>query len=198
MKFYVQVELLPDIEASISTNFLFSKIYQKIHIMLVKMKDVNNLVPIGLGFPEYSNKGLGNILRFFSASEEILEKANIVNELQMFRDYVHFTGIRAVPSNVYKYAVYKRLQPPVLNKERLIRRYAKRHNMIIEEVAEKYKDYKPEIIVGKPYIHIYSDSTKQWFSFFVDREYPDKLEYKGFNCFGLSTDNKSTIPEIFD
>jgi len=144
MKFYLEITLLPNPEVGI--HFLWSKVYQQIHLGLVAMQAGQGRVPIGVAFPEYvqgyrsrlpadDDTGtsqhiekfgvLGGKLRLFAADEATLSQFNASHWLARLSDYVHCTRIRPVPDKLVGYAHYQRLQPKI-NPERLARRYTKR------------------------------------------------------------------------
>ncbi|MDR4520340.1 MAG: type I-F CRISPR-associated endoribonuclease Cas6/Csy4, partial [Nitrosomonas sp.] len=133
MRCYQEITLIPN--ADINRHFLWSKTFQQIHLGLVEMQDDQKRVPIGLSFPEYKMGEkfgiLGSKLRLFAADEAALTRFDVARRLNRLSDYVHCTGIRPVPDAVKGYAVYQREQPKT-SKERLARRYAKRHNMDYE------------------------------------------------------------------
>ena len=127
MKFYQEITLLPNPEVSL--NFLWSKVFQQIHIGLVEMKNDSNQVPIGISFPEYTigkkYSILGSKLRLFAQNESTLVKYDATKWLARLNDYLHFTGIRSIPEKLTGYAIYQREQHKT-GQERLARRYAKR------------------------------------------------------------------------
>ena len=130
MKHYLEITLLPNHELSLLN--LWSSVFQQIHLGLVEMQDGENSVPIGLSLPEYKMGErfgiLGGKLRLFAPDESALAQFDAVKWLSRLSDYVHCTGIRAVPEKLAGYAIYKRVQPKT-NPQRLARRYAKRHNL---------------------------------------------------------------------
>lgn len=144
MRCYIEITLIPN--ADIDRHFLWSKLYQQIHLGLVAMKDGQGLVPIGVSFPEYVEGGhsrltasrdtrasvcvekysvLGGKLRLFAQDETTLAQFNASKWLERLNDYVHCTRIRPVPDKVKGYATYQRVQPKT-NPERLARRYLRR------------------------------------------------------------------------
>jgi len=143
MKFYLEITLLPNPEVGI--HFLWSKVYQQIHLGLVEMQDDQGRVPIGVAFPGYVQGGcprlpaddsrtsqrtekfgvLGGKLRLFAQDEAVLVQFNTSHWLARLSDYVHCTRIRPVPEKLNGYATYQREQPKT-NPERLARRYTKR------------------------------------------------------------------------
>ena len=71
MRFYCEITLLPNPEVNL--NFLWSKVFQQIHLGLVEMQDEQRRVPIGISFPEYvigeKYSVLGDKLRLFAQDE---------------------------------------------------------------------------------------------------------------------------------
>jgi CRISPR-associated endonuclease Csy4 len=130
MHYYQEMTLLPNPEVNI--HFLWSKVFQQIHLGLVEMQNVDRHIPIGLSFPRYvlSERGgyMGNRFRLFAPDESALAQFDAVKWLTRLSDYVHCTGIRTVPEKLAGYATYKRVQPKT-NPERLARRFAKRHGI---------------------------------------------------------------------
>lgn len=192
MKYYVEITLLPSVD--IGLFFLWEKVFQKIHIELVKMKTSNGKVPIGISFPEYDaeNNRLGSKLRLFATDEAILEKLDVRKCLNSFTDYVYLTRVRPVPDNVSKYVCYKRQQPKSSN-ERLARRKSKREGITPEQALKILERY-PEQRVKTPFINMGSQSSKQRFKLFVLKQDAGQLVNDGFTCYGLSS--KSTVPEF--
>ncbi|MCL1047537.1 type I-F CRISPR-associated endoribonuclease Cas6/Csy4 [Shewanella electrodiphila] len=108
MKYYLDITLLPDVETNL--GFLWHKIYQQIHILLVDNKVNEQDSVIGLSFPDYGSKlfPLGNKLRLLAETEQQLIDLNIAEWLVRFDDYVHLKAIKTVPSKVSEYAYFKR------------------------------------------------------------------------------------------
>lgn len=200
MKFYFEIQLITSSE--ISEYFLWSKLYQQVHLALASTKDQNNLVPIGVAFPEYCDQEhqLGRILRLFANEESTLRDLNLVSRLQNFaQDYLNITSIRNVPSNISTFAVYQRKQSKS-SIERIVRRKAKRDGTSEEEakkkMAENYKsqnNYNPRLIKD-PFINMISLSSQQRFRLFIYKSIVSEPKDEGFNCYGLS--QISTVPEF--
>ena len=100
-------------------------------------------VPIGVSFPEYvigeKYSVLGGKLRLFAQDEATLAQFDAAKWLSRLSDYVHCTSIRPLPERLTGYAIYQREQPKT-NKERLARRYAKRHNIDYDTALLHYGD----------------------------------------------------------
>ena len=212
MKHYQEFSLLPQEE--ISLYFLWSKVFQQIHLGLVEMQDGENTVPIGLSLPEYKMGErfgiLGGKLRLFAPDESALAQFDAVKWLSRLSDYVHCTGIRTVPEKLAGHAIYKRVQPKN-NPERLARRYAKRHNLDLDSALNgtvnllavggdagyptefRYCNMpKPEL--GLPYIRLKSLSGGQSFCLWIEKTPAAQPMAGGFSCYGLST--SATVPEF--
>lgn len=214
MKSYQELTLLPQEEINI--YFLWSKTFQQIHLGLVETQNTQKRVPIGLSFPEYKIGEkfgvLGSKLRLFAPDEIALVQFDAGKRLSRLSDYVHFTSIRQVPSEVKGYAVYQREQPKT-NKERLARRYAKRHNLNYETVLNDQVELstKPEIgtvsgkvlmsyghmphkIVTTPFIRLTSLSSSNAFCLWIKKKGMEHSNDGMFSSYGLSS--TSTVPEF--
>ena len=202
MKFYIEMTLLPG--AEIGLYFLWSKVYQQIHLAFVEMKGDSNNIPIGISLPEYEKNKiwkLGNKIRFFANDESDLHTMGLKKRFLRLADYVHLTGIRSVPDNVCLYATFRRVQPQLTQakQKRLIGRLAVRENISVEEVAMRFQ--KSGKIDGKgrflslPYVRMESLSSGEKFLLFISKkEAGDTPVYEKFSAYGLS--NTSTVPEF--
>lgn len=182
--------------SDVSQYFVLQKIFQQLHLSLVEMQNAEGLVPLGLSFPNYQleDKGLGNKLRLLSVEENILAKFNAKEKLARFSDYVHLTGVRAVPARVSGYAIYQRQQPKSASAlRRLARRMSEREGIPIQEAEAKITSFKLQLI-KVPYINVCSASSGQRFRLFIAKKMSDTSVYKGFSSYGLS--NTSTVPEF--
>ena len=160
MNFYLEITLLPNEE--VNAYFLWSRVFQQIHLGLVEIQDEQNGVPVGISLPEYQLKGkclLGKKLRLFAKDEETLIQFNVAKWLSRLSDYVHCTSIRPVPEKLLGYASYRRHQPQV-NKERLARRYARRHSMDYDAALIRY-DSMAHKEIETPFIRLKSLSSNQ-------------------------------------
>lgn len=197
MKFYIEITLLSGPDVGI--NFLWSRLYQQIHLALVD--NGNRAVSLGVSFPQYDadqNK-LGSKLRIFAKSELDLAKMNVKQWLSRLLDYVHITQIREVPHNVELYAVYKRQQPvrSYAKLERLINRRAKRENISIEKARNDLITNSVNVGDEKlktPFIDMKSMSSGNWFRLFIVKEKATNYFDGNFSSYGLS--NNSTVPDF--
>ncbi|QPK65106.1 type I-F CRISPR-associated endoribonuclease Cas6/Csy4 [Methylomonas sp. LL1] len=194
MRCYQEITLLPNPEVNI--HFLWSKVFQQIHLGLVEMQDAEKRVPIGVGFPDYKigeKYGvLGSKCRLFAADEATLVRFDAGKWLSRLSDYVHCTSIRPVPATLAGHAIYRRLQPKT-NKERLARRYAKRHPLSYDEALQHYSGIAPASI-PTPFIRLTSLSSGEQFCLWIDKILVTEASKADFSSYGLSP--KATIPEF--
>ena len=194
MKFYQEIVLLPNPEVNI--NFLWSKVFQQIHLGLVEMKNESNQVPIGVSFPEYATgkkfSPLGSKLRLFAQEESILLKYDLAKWLARINDYVHFTGIKLVPEKLNGYAIYRREQHKT-GKERLARRFASRHN-VGYDVALTYFSEAPKIVTT-PFIRLKSLSSNNNLCLWI-KKIPTDISASNavYSTYGLSSE--FSLPEF--
>ncbi len=191
MKYYLDVTLLPDTE--IPLGFIWQKVFQQLHIALADNKVGENESEIALSLPNYGDKvfPLGNKLRLFSISEQILEKLSVAKWLKNFSDHTHITSIKSVPDSVNEYACFTRKQFTT-NIARLARRRAKRHKETFEQALQHYASFEDEHS-KLPFINLKSLTNNTQFRLFIDRNITERSEKGGFNCYGLSQ-TTATVP----
>jgi CRISPR-associated endonuclease Csy4 len=197
MQYYQEITLLPNPEVGL--NFLWTKVFQQIHLGLVEIQDVQKQVPIGVSFPAYSAEkpaSLGDKCRLFADDEAMLERFDAKKWLARLSDYVHCTGIRPVPAKRSGYAVYRRVQPKN-NTHRLARRYAKRHEIGLEQALRHYQGRSPAS-TQSPFIRLRSLSSGEMFCLFISKtSVAEAIDNSGCRCFstyGLSATR--TVPEF--
>lgn len=212
MKFYQELKLLP--EEEINIHFLYSKVYQQLHLGFVEALDADRRAAIGVSFPKYwiadKGFGLGDKIRLFAADEATLARFDAPKWLARLSDYVHCTGIRPVPEKISGYAIYRRKRPKT-NPERLARRYAKRHGLdlaaaLTEPVELKttpdnadsptvfrYSDM-PVPSVALPFIRLQSLSGGQTFCLWIAKTETAAPAAGSFSAYGLSS--AATVPEF--
>lgn len=196
MKYYQDITLLPDAEANL--GFLWQKVYQQIHIALAENKVDKNTSEIAISLPDYGDKEfpLGNKLRLFSKTKEALIKLDANKWLRRLTDYSHCKSIEEVPSNVSKFAIFKRKQfkSNILKKAE---RRARHLNKPLDEVLEFLKDENKSYECTLPFIAMNSLSKNQHFKLFIEHEIIEKEKKGGFTCYGLSTrdlNKTATVP----
>ncbi|MEY4210368.1 MAG: type CRISPR-associated endoribonuclease Cas6/Csy4 [Pseudomonadota bacterium] len=206
MRFYLEITLLPNPEVGI--HFLWSKVFQQIHLGLVEMQNDQKQQPIGVSFPEYVTgekcSVLGGKLRLFAEDEATLVKFDAAKWLSRLSDYVHCTSIRPVPDQLTGYAIYQRQQPKT-NKERLARRYAKRHKLDFETALNgtvvlrdqstqfRYCDM-PQPTIKTPFIRLQSLSREQTFCLWIKKTLVSEPATGHYSSYGLSA--TAAVPEF--
>jgi CRISPR-associated endonuclease Csy4 len=194
MRFYLEITLLPNPEVGI--NFLWSKVFQQIHLGLVEIQDEQGRVPIGLSFPDYvigeKHSLLGGKVRLLAKDEATLNQFNAAKWLSRLSDYVHCTGIRPVPEKLTGYAIYQREQPKTSN-ERLARRYAKRHSVDYDTALERYSAMTHKTI-ATPFIRLKSLSGDQAFCLWIKKTVVAEPSGSTFSSYGLSA--IASVPEF--
>jgi CRISPR-associated endonuclease Csy4 len=214
MKHYIEITLIEN--SDINLFGLWSKVFQQIHLGLAEMPDDQGRVPIGLSFPEYVTGEkyslLGGKLRLLAKDEATLSQFNARKWLSRLNDYVHCTGIRPVPEKLTGYAVYQREQPKT-NKERLARRYAKRHNVDYDtalngavvlsvksdqhaecnKMEMRYSEMAHQTITA-PFIRLKSLSGGNEFCLWIKKTVVKEPSDMAFSSYGLSA--VSTVPEF--
>lgn len=212
MRRYQEITLLTNPE--IGLNFLWSKVFQQLHLGFVEMQDEERLGSIGIGFPKYwikENKfGLGDKCRLFAEDETTLERFAAPLRLARLSDYVHCMSIHPVPAKVTGYATYRRERPKT-NPERLARRYAMRHGLDLETAMTTTVELKtPAGDVGYPttfryadmavspvalpFIRLQSLSGGQTFCLWIGKTEVAAPVIGSFSAYGLSS--VATVPEF--
>ncbi|WP_353143333.1 type I-F CRISPR-associated endoribonuclease Cas6/Csy4 [Acinetobacter pragensis] len=204
MKYYLEIKFLPDDDISI--HFLWSKVYKQLHLALAGVKNAENQVNIGFSFPQYrydakSGKGfVGEKLRLFALSEDILECLDVHKWLSRYVDYVHISSIKAVPlEKITGFAIYKRKQVKS-SAERLARAEVKKGRYDYENALAHYRKFVTS--TSLPYVQLLSDSSgtvkdeslKNHFKLFIEKQSAEKSETQVFSSYGLSS--VSSVPEF--
>jgi CRISPR-associated endonuclease Csy4 len=184
MKYYIEVTLRPSTE--IPLYFLWEKVYQQIHLVLVGKKNQDGLVSIGVSFPGYDTERnyLGNKLRIFAKAESDLEELRISKWLARFADYIHITNARVVPEKPQGYAYFQRVQTKS-STERLGRRKAKREGISLKAALKDLTDHE-EKTSKLPYIRIKSLSSEKRYRLMIScTETDEKSCDNKFSTYGL-------------
>ena len=204
MKYYIDIILLPDAEASL--GFLWQKVFQQVHIALVDNKVGANESAIALSIPDYKpiepkekRFPLGNKLRLLAEAEATLRAIDINKWLKRLSDYCHIEPIKAVPTNIRQYAQFKRKQ--VKSIERKAKRRAEHLNKPYAEVlAYLIKEGRSDKKCTLPFINVESQDTKKLveqgvscqFSLFIECSFFAVPTSGKFDCYGLS--KTATVP----
>lgn len=193
MKYYLDIKLLASEE--ITFGLLWRKLYQNMHEALVYVKkDIGASEKVAFSFPAYGTEvfPMGDILRVFSTSKDVLKNLTNSNKLSVLVDYLDFGEISETLSNV-KHVHFIRHKPKLTYIER-VKKQAKRHNVSIEESFEHFKNsrYSTDKIFCLPYVILDSGDTQQTYSIFIEKS-EEIEEVRGtFDTFGLS--KTATVP----
>lgn len=204
VKFYIGITIQPN--ADIGHYFLWEKVFQQIHLGLVEIQDTNNVVPVGIAFPEYDAKNfsLGSKLRLFSETENLLQQFDANKWLSRLKDYAQITPILKVPDKINAFSCYSRQQSKS-SIERMARRRAKKKSVnfevALEELQNRENKNRKNQDLEIPFINMQSLSSKKnsnspalRFRLFIEKQTVDTPLSKGFNSYGLSA--VSTVPEF--
>ena len=196
MKVYQELTLLPNESQEVSLYFIWSKLYQQLHMAWVDTKDERGKVSTGVSFPQYdySLGQLGHKLRILAPNENEMQELKLSKWLLRLSDYVHVTSIREVPEAPQAHVVFKRLQTKS-SVERLGRRSAKHQGVSLEESLESLGN-KADVHSRAPFIHIKSQSSKRTFRLMIACEEVEHAKYEGrFSTYGLSSnESEATVP----
>lgn len=188
MRKYIEITLKPDELAGITTPVLMGHVIKKLHKMFVGIKDENDQIPIGLSFPQYNEDFLGSIVRLHS-EEENFQKIDPKRALIVLSDYVHVTNPRPLLIDAKRYVSYRRVRHEH-GKEKLIRRYMKRHDKSYEEASSHYEGYKRNRFPKDPFVCLTSNSTgRRNYPMYLRQQITDKPGNSKFNTFGIAPDS---------
>lgn len=206
-KYYQELTLID--HAEISPYFIWSKLYNQLHLALAEIKNNENQINIGVSFPQYVYQidddkkmviNLGKKLRIFANQEAQLDTLNLKAKLDRLADYVHITSVRPVPENsITGYASFHRKHVKN-NAERLARRRVNKvGDLTFEEAVQRYQQGVKTS--NLPYIQFKSLSNGHSFRLFIEKKQGEKSDNAKFNSYGLSLNADrqnliSTVPEF--
>ena len=190
MNYYQEISLLSN--ADIGVNFLWQKVYQQIHFVLVGNKKADNTSIVGVAFPEYdaNQYSLGAKLQILSEDEESLEQLQLEKWLNRLKDYVHICPIKTVPEKIKGHACFKHIKL-MGNKEKLARRRAKRKKETLQQALAHFENFE-EQQSKLPYINMTSQTNGHSFRLYVEKQETGKPKTGSYSCYGLS--NTATVP----
>lgn len=187
MDHYINVRLLPDPE--FPPDFLMGALYSKLHRTLYDLEADD----IGISFPEHKEgvrkRTLGTLLRLHANRQRLMHLLD-TTWLKGMHDHVQVSEIQVVPDDVtYRTVTRKQFNT---GGESRAKRYAKRHEIPIEEARELYAKVAARRI-ELPFAKISSRSTGQRFSLFIEHGHERREPLSGtFNHYGLSS--SATVP----
>jgi len=189
---YIEFTMIPSSE--IPAEYIWSKVFHRIHTLFVTINDKTGNVPLGFGFPDYSMNppSMGVKLRLFAEDPDLLRQLEIQSVLRPFSDYCHISNIRDVPRQVKGYVEYKRYQPKN-SFDRMVRRKAKRNNLSLEAAEILFQGFQEDVCL-LPYIKLRSHSSNQSFSLFIKKNETSHITGFSFSTYGLS--KKGAVPDF--
>lgn len=186
MDHYLEIQLRPDPEfpPTVLMNALFAKLHRA-------LSDTGK-GRVGVSFPAVeTGPGLGDRLRLHGQTED-LQRLMALNWLTGMRDHAFVSEIRPVPANA-KHRPVRRKQPKP-HPERQRRRLMRRRGMD-EEQARKIIPAEKGERLPQPFVTLQSRSTGQRFRLFIQHEpVTETPRSGGFSDYGLSADDKATVP----
>lgn len=188
LKYYLEIRLLPTEE--ISYSFLLTNVFTKIHHALADCSH-NGKCPIGVSFPKMDEKEarVGDVIRLFAESQSTLENLNLDTAFHRYKEYLRMKPIREI-RNVKGYETYSKAH--FKDSTSIIRRYARRKNISIEESRNLHK--LPKHHAKFPYIRLHSVSTNQDYMLLIHRTTYEDPTNGDFSSFGLS--RSVTVPVL--
>ncbi|MGO3343752.1 MAG: type I-F CRISPR-associated endoribonuclease Cas6/Csy4 [Marinomonas sp.] len=203
MKHYLDITLLPDAEMSL--GFVWYKLYQQIHLMLVENKVGEKDSAIAVSFPHYAKKGfpLGDKLRLLAGTQQDLERLDVGRWLSRLEDYLHIKSIKPVPDAVTEFVYFKRwvYKSPDKMRSQVNKRaeyLAKKNGLNTEQVKARLLESidNMEQQSRLPFLNMSSLSTdsnvpaseRRNFKLFIEKQQVESLgnNQKLFTCYGLS------------
>ncbi len=172
----------------IAANFLMSKVMSSLHLICVENARQSGSFNLGIGFPQYSKekKSLGAVIRLYSEDSSLLAKTAGDNRLRRLEDYIKINEVKEAPESPLGYKQYRRVQFKE-NKERLMRRYAKRHQTDIQQAQKDYAGFTPKKN-NLPYIVLDSLSSGHRFRLYIEEvQQKEDAGAPVFNSYGLTS-----------
>lgn len=198
MKYYQEINLLPDTD--INLGVIWQHLFQQVHIALVENKARDNQSLIAVGFPDYGKERfpLGAKLRLFSNDRSRLEKLGIERWLSRLEDYVHVKGIKDVPNHVtYVSFTRKHVKSPERIERDMKQKaalWASKSGNSMETCFRELEKSKPLAHSTLPYIYLFSQQTKRRsandrskFPLFIEMHTTTSSQEGAFDCYGLSS-----------
>lgn len=185
---FQEITIIP--EPEIAPYFIWSKLFNQLHIALADIKNEHDIDNIGVSFPDYyydskkeQSSKLGLKLRVFAPSQKELETLNLTKWLERLTDYVHIKGIKEVPIDkatgyvsVHRY----RFKPADLQADSL----ANKLGVSYEDAMATVNKRAPEKAV--PYIQMRSQTNQSNYRLRVLQLPFDAPKAGNFNTYGMN------------
>lgn len=213
MNYYLELRLLPDEGANL--GFLWSKVFQQIHIALVEhgvdgeVTDEQGKVntvrqsKVAMSIPEYGFSGgskqsfpLGDKIRLFAHTQEALEQLNIAQWLSRLEDYVQVKTIKAVPGDAEHVCFvrqhYIKSQADIAAKTLQMAEFkAANTGDPLNKWLDEFTKQAPKPNDKLPFIHSKSLSSsdgadEKRFRIYIEMEKSSMPKQGHYTCYGLS------------
>jgi CRISPR-associated endonuclease Csy4 len=184
---FQEITLIPD--PDIAPYFIWSKLFNQLHIALADVKNKHNIDSIGVSFPDYyyddkkeQSSKLGLKLRVFAPSQKDLETLNLAKWLERLTDYVHIKGIKEVGDKATGYvSVHRyRFKPVDMQAESL----ANKLGVSYEDAMVTVNKRVPERSV--PYIQMRSQTNQSNYRLRILQKSCDEPKAGSFNPYGMN------------
>lgn len=183
MDHYIDIRLRPDPE--FPAGQLMSALHAKLHRGLCDLGGSQ----IGISFPQYGKRSLGEHLRLHGSAAALQTLMNM-DWLQGMRDLVSCSEMAAAPADS-RYRCFSRVQFDS-NPERLRRRLIKRHGISEAEALERIPDSAGQF-TALPFVHVRSNHNGQRFRLFIrPSDLLARPQEGTFSKYGLSS--QATVP----
>ena len=180
MTHFCDIRVIKNPEMSFS--HVMNSVFSLLHLVLAQ----KGYQDVGISFPLFNDKGLGNCLRLHGLETRLQELLSLLSNpfWNGIRDYINLSSLERAPENT-KYRQVFRVQSKN-NVERLRRRLIARKGVTQEEAKKKIPD-SVEKRLDLPYLNLSSKSSGQNFRLFI-RHGPllEKNKHGLFNSYGLS------------
>lgn len=198
MNFYQEITLIPD--AEITPYFLWSKVYNQLHLALADVKNKHGIDGIGISFPQYKfdeKNGktfatLGNKLRIFAHTADELDKLALPVWLARLIDYVHLTTVKDVGDKATCHVVVKRYRYKDFDKK--VAEFAKHKGISEKDALAHCREHKRPI-KRYPFVTFKSQTTQNDFKLSICQEIADNTTAGSFNTYGINNQSGHvTVP----
>ena len=198
MKYYQEVTLLPNEE--ITPNFLWSKVYNQLHLALADVKNKNGIDGIGISFPQYKfdeKNGktfatLGSKLRIFANTVDELDKLALPVWLSRLIDYVHLTTVKDVGDKATGHIIVRRYRYKDFDKK--VSEFANFKGISDQEALAHCLAHK-RAIKHYPFITLKSQTTQNDYKLSIWQEVAKDEKSGSLNTYGMNNQSDAvTVP----
>ncbi len=186
MTHYQEITIIPD--PDIAPYFIWSKLFNQVHIALAEIKNKHGIESIGISFPDYhydkkeTSSKLGLKLRVFAPSSDELVKLQINRWLNKLTDYVEIGFIEEVGNNGTGYvSVHRyRFKPAEIQAQTLSEKLSIGYDEAMVTVAKR----KPEMAV--PFIQMRSQTNNSNYRLKVLQQDCSEPKAGQFSVYGMN------------